>query len=41
MVRNNKIEVVLNQEEKKAIINQAKSEGLPVSTYILWKLLKK
>lgn len=39
--RNDKIEVVLNEEEKTKIIKMANSEGLPVSTFIRWKLLKK
>jgi len=39
--RNDRIEVVLNQEEKDKIIKQAQDEGLPVSTYVRWKLLKK
>lgn len=39
--RNNKIEVVLNDEERKKILQLATQEGLPVSTYIRWKLLKK
>ena len=39
--RNARIMVVLNDEEKKQIIKQAEKEGLLVSTYIRWKLLKK
>jgi predicted DNA binding CopG/RHH family protein len=39
--RNDKIEIVLNEEEKRIIVRQATNEGLPVSTYIRWKLLKK
>lgn len=39
--RNNKIEIVLNEEERIKIFKLAKSEGLPVSTYVRWKLLKK
>lgn len=39
--RNNRIEVVLNEEERKRIIEMAKKEGLPTSTFIRWKLLKK
>jgi hypothetical protein len=39
--RNDKIEIVLNKEEKDKIISMAKTEGLPVSTFIRWKLLKK
>jgi len=39
--RNDRIMVVLNEEEKKGIVNKAKEEGLPVSTFIRWKLLKK
>ena len=38
--RNKKIEVVLNEEEKKRILEIAKREGLPASTFIRWKLLK-
>lgn len=41
MVRNNKIEVVLNSEEKDLIIKDAKENGMPVSTYVRWKLMKK
>ena len=40
-VRNNKIQVVLNTEERNKIIKLARDEGLPVSTFIRWKLLKK
>jgi len=39
--RSDKIEVVLNSEEKRKIIKMAQEEGLPVSTFIRWKLLKK
>lgn len=39
--RNKKIEVVLNEEEREKIIKLAEKEGLPVSTFIRWKLLKK
>lgn len=39
--RNDKIEVVLNEEEKTKIIELAKREGLPLSTFIRWRLLKK
>jgi hypothetical protein len=39
--RNNKIEVVLNDEERKEIVKMAEKERLPISTYIRWKLLKK
>lgn len=39
--RNDKIEVVLNSEEKKRILKLAEAENLPVSTFIRWKLLKK
>ena len=39
--RNDKIEIVLNKEEKEEIVRQAKKECLPVSTYIRWKLIKK
>lgn len=39
--RNNKIEVPLNEDEKKQIIKLAEAEGLPVATYIRWRLLKK
>lgn len=38
--RNDKIEVVLNPEEKAQIIRDAKREGLPTSTYVRWKLLR-
>ncbi len=38
--RNTSIEVVLNDEEKKKILEKAKKEGLPASTFIRWKLLK-
>jgi len=38
--RNDRIMVVLNPEEKKAILDKAKKEGLPASTFIRWKLLK-
>ena len=40
-VRNDRIEIVLNNEEKQKIIKMAKEEGLPVSTFVRWKLLKK
>ena len=40
-IRNERIEVVLNDEEKKKIIKLADEEGLPISTFIRWKLLKK
>lgn len=39
--RNDKIEIVLNEEEKRQIIKQAQNEKLPVSTYVRWKLLRK
>jgi len=39
--RNDRIEVVLNEEEKLKIIKMAEDEGLPVSTWVRWKLLKK
>jgi len=35
------IQVLLNEEEKIQIVSQAKQEGLPISTYIRWKLLRK
>jgi len=35
------IQVLLNEEEKIQIVLQAKQEGLPISTYIRWKLLRK
>lgn len=38
--RNTSIEVVLNEEEKQKIIKLANNEGLPISTFIRWKLLK-
>jgi len=38
--RNTSIEVVLNNEEKQKIINLAQKEGLPISTFVRWKLLK-
>ncbi len=34
------IHISLNQEEKDAIVEKARIEGLPVSTWIRWKLLK-
>ena len=39
--RKNKIEVVLNQEEKDKITKMALVEGLPISTFIRWKIMKK
>lgn len=39
--RNGRIQVVLNQEEKDKIVKMAEEQGLPMSTYIRWKLLKK
>lgn len=39
--RNARIVVLLNNEEKKIMIEQANKTGLPISTYIRWKLLKK
>jgi hypothetical protein len=39
-VRNDKIQVVLNNEEKELILKKARDEGLPASTFIRWKLLK-
>ena len=38
--RNDRIELVLSEEEKQKIVRMAVKEGLPVSTYIRWKLLK-
>ena len=38
--RNDRIEIVLNPEEKKKIISMAEKEGLPVSTWVRWRLLK-
>jgi len=39
--RNARIEVLLNEEERERVIELANKEGLPVSTFIRWKLLRK
>ncbi len=39
--RNEKIQIVLNEEERKLIVDLAKKQGLPVSTFVRWKLLQK
>lgn len=41
MVRNNRIEILLNPEERNKIVEDAKREGLPISTYVRWKLFRK
>lgn len=38
--RNARIDIVLDDEEKEKIMKMAIKEGLPVSTYCRWKLLK-
>ena len=37
--RNNRIEVVLNEEEKDRIVKLAGEVGLPISTFIRYKIL--
>jgi predicted DNA binding CopG/RHH family protein len=39
--RDNRVELLLSSEERDILIQKAAEEGLPLSTYCRWKLLKK
>jgi len=39
-LRHEKIELLLTEEEKDKVVIMSKEEGLPISTFIRWKLLK-
>lgn len=39
--KSNRISILLNEEEREKIIQLAEEEGLPLSTFIRWKLCRK